>query len=217
MRWGTGRAGVAAVCGWCVFTSAALAGAPAPTAVQAGFGTQPASAEAIALGHWVRESRDAAGRPYAIVDKRQARLYVFDAQGRLAGATPALLGSTPGDHTVPGVGLRAQTGQVGQDERTTPAGRFEATPGRNLKGEHVVWADYASAFAIHRLRPGAAYEARKTRLESETSEDNRVSYGCVVVSVAFYLSVVEPVLGHTHSVVYVLPETRPVQQLLREL
>ena len=185
--------------------------------MQVGFGHHAASAEAIALSHWVRESRDASGRPYAIVDKRQARLYVFDAQGRLAGATAALLGATPGDHTVPGVGLRAQTGQVGADERTTPAGRFDAMPGRNLKGEHVVWADYASAFAIHRLRPGTAFAARQSRLESATPDDNRVSYGCVVVPVDFYLSVVEPVLGQLARVVYVLPETRPVQQLLREL
>jgi hypothetical protein len=217
MRWVSGRALGAALCWLLGLASTFQSNAQTPTAMQVGFGHHAASAEAIALSHWVRESRDAAGRPYAIVDKRAARLYVFDARGQLAGATAALLGATPGDHTVPGVGLRAQTGQVAADERTTPAGRFDAMPGRNLKGEHVVWADYASAFAIHRLRPGAAFAARQSRLESATPEDNRVSYGCVVVPVDFYLSVVEPVLGQAASVVYVLPETRPVQQLLREL
>lgn len=215
MRWDHGRgARSALLAGMLLLLGHAAAAVPA---LEPDFGAHVASPEARALAHWVRETRNPQGRPYAIVDKAQARLYVFDAQGRLAGATAALLGSTIGDHTVPGVGLRTQVGEVGLDERTTPAGRFEAMPGRNLKGEHVVWADYESAFAIHRLRPGRSFSARQARLDSATPDDNRVSYGCVVVPVAFYESVVEPMLGRASSVVYVLPETRPVQQLLREL
>ena len=101
MRWGRGRALAAVLCWFGVVPALqAQAQPPAPSIVAAGFGPQAASPEAVALGHWVRESGNAAGRPYAIVDKRQARLYVFDAQGRLAGATAALLGSTPGDHKI---------------------------------------------------------------------------------------------------------------------
>ena len=37
------------------------------------------------------------GRPFAIVDKRSATLSVHDAQGRLLGRAPVLLGLTPGD------------------------------------------------------------------------------------------------------------------------
>ena len=155
---------------------------------------------------WVLQSRDHGGRPYAVVDKKAARLYVFDRTGRLAGETEVLLGQTVGDFTVPGVGERAQTGSVGPDERTTPAGRFEAAAGRNNKGEHVVWVDYESAFAIHRLRPGRSLAARSAGLASATPDDNRMSLGCVVVPVAFYQTVVERVLGG-RSVVYVLPET----------
>src|SRR5262245_44257955 len=79
---------------------------------------------------------DHGGRPFAIVDKKQARIHVFDARGTRVASSVVLLGTTPGDHTVPGVGLRTQQGRVGADERTTPAGRFEAMPGVNLKGEH---------------------------------------------------------------------------------
>jgi hypothetical protein len=178
--------------------------------------TRP-SAEARSLVDWASRTGDTHGRPYVVVDKRAARMYVFDAQGRLAGHTPVLLGSTPGDHTVPGVGARAQTGFVGPDERTTPAGRFEASPGHNASGEHVVWVDYESAFAIHRLRPGFAYQARSTRLATRASNDKRVSWGCVVVPVAFYRDVVEKVLGRTRSVVYVMPETEGVQKMVRAL
>ncbi|HET6829487.1 MAG TPA: hypothetical protein VFH35_12445, partial [Ramlibacter sp.] len=115
---------------------------------------------------WIQRTADNKGKPFAVVDKKQARLYIFDSRGRLAGISVALLGATPGDHIVPGVGERAQRGEVRADERTTPAGRFDAIPGRNLSGEHVVWADYASAFAIHRLRPGRAQAPRQQRMDT---------------------------------------------------
>lgn len=170
----------------------------------------PPSVAAQHMLEWIRTSGDARGRPYAVVDKAKARLYVFHGDGRLAGESEALIGQTFGDFIAPGVGQRAQAGTVGPDERTTPSGRFDARPGRNLTGEHVVWADYDSAFAIHRLRPGRSYEARRARLASPSPADNRVSLGCVVVPVAFYEGVVQAVLGHTRSTVYVLPETLPV-------
>lgn len=175
------------------------------------------SPEARSLVDWTTRTGDPQGRPYAIVDKRAARMYVFHADGQLAGQTPVLLGSTVGDHTVPGVGTRAQSGFVAPDERTTPAGRFEAAPGENASGEHVVWVDYESAFAIHRLRPGFAYQARTTRLGTTSAGDKRVSWGCVVVPVAFYEQVVRKVLGRSRSVVYVMPETASLQKMFHAL
>jgi len=177
------------------------------------FDTLRPSADARYVAQWALGSGDHDGQPFVIVDKNDARVYVFRGDGRLAGSTAALLGSTRGDHSVPGVGERTQTGSVGVDERTTPAGRFVTTPGRNLQGEHVVWVDYQAAFAIHRLRPGASFERRQARLSSASAADKRVSLGCVVVPVAFYESVVEPLLGRKRGVVYVLPETQPVQEV----
>lgn len=206
--WGRWLRNAAGCTAWAVAVAcaqpAAAAGAP-----QDFLATRP-SAEATRLVDWVFRSGDAHGKPFAVVDKRAARLYVFSANGHLAGDTPAILGSTVGDRTVPGVGERAQTGSVRPDERTTPAGRFEAEPGRNNKGEHVVWVDYDSAFAIHRLRPGFAYSARAAQLASWAPQGKRMSWGCVVVPVAFYLHVVERVLGAGHSVVYVMPERSPL-------
>jgi hypothetical protein len=178
--------------------------------------TRPSS-DARQLVDWVLRSGDPQGRPFAVVDKRAAHIYIFRADGTLAGHSPALLGAAAGDHTVPGVGAQAQTGFVPEDQRTTPAGRFEAGPGHNDKGEHVVWVDYASAFAIHRLRPGFAYQARTTRLATTQASARRVSWGCVVVPVAFYQGVVETVLGGTRSVVYVMPEAAPVQALFQAI
>jgi hypothetical protein len=171
-----------------------------------------ASDAALQMADWVHERADNRAQPYAIVDKQRAQLFVFDADGRLAGATPVLIGQQPGDETVPGVGDKPPS-QVRPEERTTPAGRFASEPGRNLSGEDVVWVDYDSGFAIHRLRPGASYAPRLQRLRSPDPRAHRVSLGCIVVPVAFYEHVVAPRLGQHRGVVYVLPETRPLASL----
>lgn len=192
---------------------AAAMGASLATAAAAPVAAQGPDGEARRLLEWVTTTRDHQGLPFAIVDKKQARLYVYDAQGRLAGSAPAVLGSTWGDHTVPGVGERTQQGVVAANERTTPAGRFVAAAGRNRSGENVVWVDYASAFAIHRVRPGRSQAARNAALASDAARDNRLSWGCVVVAVPFYLDVVEKVLAKGRSIVYVMPETRAVADM----
>ena len=173
----------------------------------------PLSADAQLLRRWVVDNNDHSGRAFAIVDKRAGRLHVFDGDGALAGSTPALMGSTRGDHIVSGVGDRAQKGEVRADERTTPAGRFISIPGVNVSGEHVVWVDYESAFAIHRLRPGASFKSRQSRLAAAKPQEMRVSEGCVVVPVDFYENVVHQVLGQARGVVYVMPEVWPFKDL----
>lgn len=150
--------------------------------------------------------RDHDGRPFAIVDKQRAQLHVFDGTGRLRGSSAVLLGQARGDDSAPDVGQNTQEGHVPPHQRTTPAGRFVAGPGTNLQGEPVVWVDYQSAFAIHRLRPGASQAPRLARLATPSPADNRASWGCVVVPVRFYLDVVGKLLGRGSAVVYVLPE-----------
>jgi primosomal protein N' len=195
----------------------ALAAAAVAAPLDPAFERQRPSADARAMAEWTLQRGDARGKPFVIVDKKAARLYAFSGQGKLVGATAVLLGSAPGDHSVPGVGDRAQSGNLAAHERTTPAGRFETHPGRNLDGEHVVWMDYEAALAIHRLRPGRAQQVRAARLESSSPAQRRLSLGCVVVPVSFYLEVIEPLLGRKRGVVYVLPERRSLSQLITEL
>ena len=207
--------GVAAVLlGASVVSVAAPAGAPAQVgtpstsaALKPDFRGQPVSEPARAVAEWALASGDHRARPFAVVDKKDARLYVFTGHGRLVGATPALLGLARGDESVPGVGRKVSTG-IPRHERTTPAGRFESEPGHNVSGEAIVWFDYDAALAIHRLRPAAPSERRPQRLASDSPADNRISLGCVVIDEAFYEQVVAPTLGKQRGVVYVLPETR---------
>lgn len=195
--------GKAAALGAAWVFACAAAAAPLTDGVR-----QVPDGEAREVADWVIDSGDAQGLPFVIVDKKAARLYAFRAGGHLVAATDVLLGSARGDHSAPGVGDRAQTGTIPPHERTTPAGRFLTEPGRNLAGEHVIWFDYDAALAIHRLRPGRTQRLRAARLASSQPQERRLSLGCVVVPVPFYLDVIEPLLGQRAGVVYVLPETR---------
>ena len=206
--------------GWAVkalctlgMVAAVVAQAAAPVA---DFASARPSPEARYVANWAVEG-DAAGMPFVVVDKKQARVYVFERGGKLVGTSAALLGQAVGDSSALGVGQRTQNGTLSAADRTTPAGRFVSQPGRNLQGEKVVWVDYAAAFAIHRVRPGASKEQREERLATPSPDDNRVSLGCVVVPVAFYERVVQPLLGSVRGVVYVLPETTPVHEMFGNL
>ncbi len=141
---------------------------------------------------------------------------MFDANRQLKGSTPVLLGLAVGDK-----GLVSMAGRdiasLQAFERTTPAGRFMAEPGRNLAGEDIIWLDCDALLAIHRLRPEPGPAKRARRLATAGVADKRMSMGCVFVPVAFYEKVVEPVLGKSRCVVYVLPETRPLQSMLGAL
>ncbi len=183
---------------------------------EADFGGAAASADARYAASRVLAASDHQGLPFVIVDKKDARMFVFGPDGQLRGASAALLGLASGDHSVPGIGTR-ELSRILPAERTTPAGRFLSQPGRNLQGEDLVWVKHSEGLAIHRLRPGSSQEQRAQRLASSTPEDNRISLGCVVVPVAFYQAVVAPVLGKSFSMVYVLPETAPVQALFGAL
>jgi len=175
-----------------------------------------ASPDARQALRWVLELHDNQGLPFVIVDKKGGRIFVFEANGQLRGASAALTGLAPGDHAAPGMEQRS-IASLRDYERTTPAGRFVSEPGHNLQGEAIVWIDYAAKLAIHRLRPAPAAERRAERLASETPDDNRISMGCVVVPVSFYETVVGPALGKSRSIVYVLPETQPLQRMLGAL
>jgi len=187
-------------------------GLPTGERRDAEFGRHRPSAQARHIADWVADSRNNGGAEFIILDKRHATLYVFDADARLQGASPVLLGAASGDDSVAGIGERP-VADVQPHERTTPAGRFVAERGHNTLGEDVVWVDYAAAVSMHRVRATEPKERRLQRLASPTVADNRISYGCINVPVAFYESTIRPVFAARTAIVYVLPETKSAQQV----
>jgi hypothetical protein len=179
---------------------------------RAEFHREPASPEARHVARWAVASGDHQGLPFAIVDKIDSKVFIFDGSGVLAGAASALLGLTPGDESVPGIGERKMS-TIGPHERTTPAGRFVASLNRSLQGDEILWVDYDAAIALHRVIATAPKERRLQRLESRTAADRRITYGCINVPVKFFDQVVAPAFRPAGGIVYVLPETRNVRDV----
>ena len=199
------------------------AAAPATTASEyrakrANFERERASQDARHVADWVVDSGDNRSLPFVIVDKTDAKVFVFHADGRLRGAAPALLGLAVGDDSVPGIGDR-KLATIRPEERTTPAGRFVAALNPDLHGEEVLWVDYKVAISLHPVITSNVQERRLQRLDSPAPLDHRISYGCINVPAEFFKSVVHPAFTGTngftgkYGIVYVLPETRSAQKV----
>ncbi|WP_255602245.1 L,D-transpeptidase [Polymorphobacter megasporae] len=188
----------------------------AAAAIGAGAAAAPLTGTSDAVrsvAGWIAASGDAHDRPFAIVDKRNASLFVFDSSGVLIGTSPVLLGLARGDDSSPGIGTRPLSA-IRPAERTTPAGRFEAAPDINAAGHAIVWIDYAAAISMHAVVPGSPTDHRLQRLATPSPDDNRISYGCINIPAAFFTEVVQPDFAKG-GIVYILPEVRPLRDVFR--
>lgn len=176
------------------------------------FNQESASQDARQMADWVIDSGDHRGMPFVIVDKKEAKVFVFHADGLLRGTAPVLLGLALGDDSVPGIGDR-KLSTIRPDERTTPAGRFVAALDRNLHGGDILWVDYDAAISLHPVVTTNLKEQRAQRLATPTPLDNRISYGCINVPAEFFKNVVSAAFKGTNGIVYVLPETRTSRQV----
>lgn len=166
---------------------------------------------------WIFASADNHGLPYAVVDKNNASLFLFSAKGKALGAVPVLIGVAKGDNATPGIGSK-NLAEIGPAEKTTPAGRFLAKFGLAAGREKVLWVDYATSVALHPIPPGASKkEHRRERLLSPTPDDNRITFGCINAPLAFYSKTVRPLFQRKGGYVYVMPDTRPLEDVFPRL
>jgi hypothetical protein len=164
------------------------------------------------LADWIVTSGDNHGANFVIVEKPLAKVFVFNAGGRILGVAPCLVGIQPGDDSVPGVGTMTLA-QITPDMRTTPAGRFVASLGPDLGKKDVLWVDYANAISLHRVVNNVRAQRRPERLASPNPLDHRISWGCINVPAKFFDQVVEPAFTGTSGIVYILPEIKSMQQV----
>jgi hypothetical protein len=174
--------------------------------------SESASQEVRQMADWVVDSGDNRHLPFVILDKKEAKVFVFHAHGGLRGAAPVLLGITEGDDSFPGVGNKPLS-EVKPEEKTTPAGRFLAASDKNIKGADIVWIDYDSAVSFHAVVKGKSEERRAERLASPIVSERRISFGCVNVPVNFFKTTLHASFKKSDGMVYVLPETRSVNQV----
>jgi len=174
---------------------------------QIDFASESASRRTREMADWIVNSRDNLNLPFAIIDKPNAKVYVFGAEGQFQGAAPVLLGLAKGDHSVPGIGSKPLS-SIPPSQRTTPAGRFVSAMGRNHKGKEILWLDYEQSLSMHAVVKGTAKDRRAERLASPTPLDNRISFGCINVPKDFFDNLVRNEFSGEGGIVYVLPETR---------
>jgi len=175
------------------------------------------SAAAARVADWIASSGDNRSFPYAIIDKKTAAIFLFDAKGKLLGQAPVLIGIALGDDATPGVG-RKSLGQLGPNEKTTPAGRFLARYGWAAGRQRMLWVDYADSVGLHPIPKDAARsERRRERMLSPTSDDNRITFGCINVPASFYARRVQPLFLRKGGYVYVLPDTKSIEEVFPAL
>jgi len=164
------------------------------------------------MADWVIASADNAGLPFIIVDKIDAEVSVFDRQGQILGSAPALLGLGVGDDSAPGVGNKPLSAIPVRD-RTTPAGRFVAYMGREPGKPNFLWVDYKDNISLHRVITTRPQDHRLERLATPTPADNRISFGCINVPIAFFERTVLPEFKNSQGIVYILPDTKPMRDV----
>jgi hypothetical protein len=171
----------------------------------------------IRVTEWVAASKDNHALPYAIVDKINGSLVLFDGKGKLIETVPVLVGIAPGDDATPGVGAKTLA-EIGPAEKTTPAGRFLAKFGIPFRKERILWVDYATSVAMHPIPTDAGKkEQRRERMLSPTPDDNRITFGCINVPKAFYAKRLRPMFQRKGGYVYILPDTRPLEEVFPRL
>ncbi|MDP3905731.1 L,D-transpeptidase [Novosphingobium sp.] len=195
--------------------SAATASSELPPAQihrQADFRGEDASREARQVADWVVLQADNQGLPFIIVDKVNAKVFVFDAVGLLRGAAPVLLGMAKGDIAPADIGSR-KLSAISSSERITAAGRFITSAGHNQANKDILWIDYVSSMSLHPVITTNPAERRLKRLQSPSVLDNRISFGCINVPANFYETVVRTTFTNTTGITYILPEIASIYQV----
>jgi hypothetical protein len=175
----------------------------------ADFASELASPDAHRLADWVADSHDNGKHWFVVLDKQQAKVFLFDNNAHLDAAAPAVLGETVGDDSTPGVGDKPLSALKPED-LTTPAGRFVAETGETAsRHEDVVWVSYDMALSMHRI---IKLPERLKAIATPDPRDNRLSHGCINLPDAFYEQHLRPAQDRAGLIVYILPETRPIKQ-----
>jgi hypothetical protein len=181
---------------------------------RADFQGEAAPTDVRRMADWVMASADNGSSPFVIIDKKAAEVFVFDREGQILGAAPALLGQALGDDSAPGVGNKNLSAIPPRDQ-TTPAGRFVAYLGHGEERGRpsILWVDHKDNVALHRVVRGRPGDHRLQRLASPGPRDKRITFGCINVPADFFDRTVLPAFRSTTGIVYILPDTKATRDV----
>ena len=174
------------------------------------FGTEEASDDVRIVADWSLRSGNSLKMPFVILDKKEAKLFLFNAGGQLLGAAPALLGAAVGDKDFEGVGNKTLS-NIPPEQRITPAGRYVGWGGKYLGKGKYFWINYKAGLAIHAVvnPPG---QRRLERIVSPDPREHRISWGCINVPTTFFNAEMRRVFAASNGIVYILPENMPASE-----
>ena len=148
---------------------------------------------------------------YVIVDKPSATLSIIGADKKLIGQMPVLLGQTRGE--TPNMSDPESDTAV---QATTPAGKYTLL---RLAGEEdlitykgkVFSLCGSDALALHITYPPEK-EKRTEALNTPTSEDNRMSWGCINIDEKMWAKYIEGKIKDRGAYVFITPDN-PIMSL----
>lgn len=145
---------------------------------------------------------------YIVVDKPSATLYVFNEKNEVIGTMPVLLGKTKGEekNTV-NVNDKKAIGS------TTPAGKYlmgnigESPAKKDIETYQgrIVRILGAGPVALHMTYP-KEFKERTNALETETTEDNRKSWGCINISPENFDKYIKPYFNKGNQFIFITPD-----------
>ena len=100
------------------------------------------------------------------------------------------------------------------DDARELVARAQAYERRGAAREAMV--AYDMALALHRVIYQNVGEHRLERLATQTTDDNRISFGCINVPTKFYAKAISSAVKKS-AVVYILPDKKPLEKVFPAL
>lgn len=152
------------------------------------------------------DTNDHLGETFAVVNKQNGSLTIYDRNGNQIATTPALYGKKVGDTFNSTSSGTTPSGKFGLSYANDPATKAYGGSVIDLTQNGKYIQNKAGRYSIHRTYTAFPNERREARINSPTPADNKISLGCINVPPEFYDAHFEN-NQFGNMPLYVLPET----------